>query len=160
MNIYCKARLWCAAWKGLGGGPKKQQVRTGGCCHHSYTDWHLQQVIHPEREHGCPAAFSPAQVYDNANKLWGTAQTLKTLIGTKSNGAVPLRSEGAEQSSFSAHHYQFLSIPNFLSRFRTTNTPPPHLANPDWASHSVSYLEQICFCRTLAKSSPWDNCSR
>lgn len=123
MNIYCKARLRCAAWKGWG-GTQKTSV-DGGCCHHSYTDWHLQQVIHPEREHGCPAAFSPAQVYDNANKLWCTAQTLKTLIGTKSNGAVPLRSEGAEQSSFSARHYQFLSIPNFPSHFRTTNLSPP-----------------------------------
>ena len=27
----------------------------------------------------------PAQVYDNPNKLWCSAQTLKTLIGTKSN---------------------------------------------------------------------------
>lgn len=52
-----------------------------------WPDWHSssRHVIHSEREAQVPLLLLPAQVYDNPNKLWCAAQTLKTLIGTKSN---------------------------------------------------------------------------
>ncbi len=65
---------------------EKYKVGKGLCCHF-WPDWHYswQQVIHSEREEQVPLLLLPAQVYDNPNKLWCAAQTLKTVIGTKSN---------------------------------------------------------------------------
>lgn len=56
-------------------------------CRHFWPDWHssLRRVIHSERKAQVLPLLLPAQVYDNPNKLWCTAQTLITLIGTKSN---------------------------------------------------------------------------
>lgn len=69
---------------------KRLKKKTSGgksWCRHFWSDWRssLQQVIHSEREAQVPPLLLPAQVYDNPNKLWCAAQTLKTLIGTKSN---------------------------------------------------------------------------
>lgn len=83
MNIYCESWLWWAAWKGW----RKNKKWGKSWCRHFWPDWRssLQQVIHSEREAQVPLLPLPAQVYDNPNKLWCAAQTLKTLIGTKSN---------------------------------------------------------------------------
>ena len=94
MNIYREPRLWWAARKRLesknktkwGGKKRKRKKKKAGVAVF-WPDWHSssRHVIHSEREAQVPLLLLPAQVYDNPNKLWCAAQTLKTLIGTKSN---------------------------------------------------------------------------
>lgn len=88
MKIHCGSRLWWASWNGCIWKKTKENVwGLGGWCLHFWVDWHSssQRVIHSEREEQVPPLQLPVQVYDNPNKLWCAAQTLKTLIGTKSN---------------------------------------------------------------------------
>ena len=64
---------------GLGGG---------GSCYRRFWPWLTLQLAESNsfwEEAQVPLLLLPAQVYDNPNKLWCAAQTLKTLIGTKSN---------------------------------------------------------------------------
>lgn len=79
--------LWVLALMGCMERLEKNTKWEEGWCCHFWPDWHysLQHVIHSKREEQVPPLLLPAQVYDNPNKLWCAAQTLKTVIGTKSN---------------------------------------------------------------------------
>lgn len=145
MNIYCASCLWCAARKGC------RENKVGkSWCRHFWPDWHLQQVIHSEREAQVPRLLLPAQVYDNPNKLWCTAQTLKTLIGTKSNrlclsGQRELR-EWLCVCALSPPlppNYQFL----FVLKSCITSGPPTHFSlRPSFGSICDSPLLFVVLC--------------
>lgn len=138
-------------------------------CRHFWPDWRssLQRVIHSEREAQVPLLLLPAQVYDNPNKLWCAAQTLKTLIGTKSN-RLCLSGQRAERVTVCAllcspfqlsispcpqiqHHsrstYPFLFLLSLLlstSSFVSTCNFPllflcPFCTTPSFAAHLIHF---------------------
>lgn len=91
---------------------------------------------------GGTSACAPflAQVCDNPNKLWCTAQTLKTLIGTKSN-RLCLSGQGEPRASplLSSAEPSFSFCPQLPHHFNPTLGTLPPRPHPPLPS-SVSWL--------------------